>query len=194
MRSIGYFASSGSGVLVPNIVDLSTSAASSALSAVGLTLGSSTGSTSSGANSGNNGNIASQSVASGTYVDYGTVVNYTTYSYTPPPPTCNFDPGTVVETYIYNDPAGCVNGVQRVLYDGYRDQTNTDCSVSRIYITGGLYDLLVCGPTCNVGGSCAISYSCATVGCSFCCPDPCYRSGTLNSSCQCVNPTGMYFC
>lgn len=84
MRSIGYFASSGSSVLVPNIVDLSTGAASSALSAVGLVLGSSTGSTSSGATSENNGNIASQSVAAGSYVDTGTTITYTTYAYSPP--------------------------------------------------------------------------------------------------------------
>lgn len=84
MRSVGYFASSGSGVQVPNIVDLSTSAASSALSAVGLVLGSSTGTTTSGATSGNNGYVASQSVASGAYVDYGTTITYTTYNYVPP--------------------------------------------------------------------------------------------------------------
>jgi hypothetical protein len=84
LRSIGYVASSGSGILVPNIVGLTTSAASSALSAVGLVLGSSTGSTSTGATSGNNGYVASQSVASGTYTDFGTTITYTTYSYTPP--------------------------------------------------------------------------------------------------------------
>lgn len=69
---------------MPNIVDLPTSAASSALSAVGLVLGSSTGSTSSGATSENNGKIATQSVASGNYVDYGTTITYTTYNYVPP--------------------------------------------------------------------------------------------------------------
>ncbi len=84
MRSIGYVASSGSRVIVPNIVDLSTSAASTALTAAGLALGSSTGSTGTGATSENDGKIASQSVASGSAVDRGTVVNYTTYSYTPP--------------------------------------------------------------------------------------------------------------
>jgi hypothetical protein len=49
-------------------------------------------------------------------------------------------------------------------------------------------------PGCTVGGGCYISYSCATVGCSFCCPDPCYRSGTYDSSCDCTSPGGPYFC
>jgi len=84
LRSIGYVASSGSRVIVPNIVGLTTSAASTTLTAAGLTLGNSTGSTGTGATSENNGKIASQSVASGSAVDRGTTVTYTTYSYTPP--------------------------------------------------------------------------------------------------------------
>lgn len=102
MRSIGYVASSGSGVQVPNIVDLSTSAASSALSAVGLALGSSTGSTTSGATSGNNGYVATQSVAPGTTADYGTVISYTTYNYVPP---CT--PNWTVQT-IWSNCTSCV--------------------------------------------------------------------------------------
>ncbi len=114
MRSIGYVASSGSRVLVPSIVDLSTSAASSALSAVGLVLGSSTGSTGSGANSGNNGYVASQSVSSGTYVDYGTTVDYTTYSYSPPPSPPSWTDSSIVNSFTagssYSDSVSATNG------------------------------------------------------------------------------------
>lgn len=78
------FLSGGSRVIVPNIVGLSTSAASTALSNVGLVLGSSTGSTSSGANSGNDGYVATQSVASGADLDRTSTITYTTYSYTAP--------------------------------------------------------------------------------------------------------------
>lgn len=113
MRSIGYFASSGSSVLVPSIVGLSTGAASSALSAVGLVLGSSTGSTSSGASSENNGNIASQSIAAGTYVDYGTTITYTTYAYSPPSyPPSGLDaslPGLGVVGIPYSDGVSATN-------------------------------------------------------------------------------------
>lgn len=80
---LGYYGSVSS-IIVPNIVGLTTSAASTALSAVGLVLGSSTGSTSSGATPENNGYVASQSVASGASVQPGTTITYTTYSYTPP--------------------------------------------------------------------------------------------------------------
>jgi hypothetical protein len=76
------FLSGGSRVIVPNIVGLSTSAASTALSNVGLVLGSSTGSTSTGATSGNNGYVASQSIS--TDADRGDTITYTTYSYSPP--------------------------------------------------------------------------------------------------------------
>jgi len=149
LGSIGYVASSWSRVIVPNIVGLSTSAAASALSAVGLVLGSSTGTTTSGANSGNNGNLATQSVASGADVERGTTITYTTYYYyvAPPPPTPPTPP--------HPPPVGCNP------------------------------------PT---GSPCVISYSCATVGCSFCCPDPCYKQGTINSSCGCSSPVGSYFC
>ena len=81
MRSIGYFASSGSMILVPNLVGLSSSEASNALSAVGLILGESTGTTTSGANVSNNGKIATQSSSSGSYVNFATVITYTTYQY-----------------------------------------------------------------------------------------------------------------
>jgi hypothetical protein len=84
LSSLGYFAAAGSTVQVPSIIGLSPSTAASTLSSVGLSLGSSTGSTTSGATSGNDGQIASQSISSGTYVAYGTTITYTTYSYVPP--------------------------------------------------------------------------------------------------------------
>lgn len=114
MRSIGYFASSGSSVLVPNIVDLSTGAASSALSAVGLILGSSTGSTSSGATSQNNGNIASQSVSAGSYIDYGSTITYTTYAYSPPPSPPSWTDSSISNSFTagtpYSDSVSATNG------------------------------------------------------------------------------------
>jgi len=79
------FIGSGSRVIVPSIINLSVSSAASTLSSAGLSIGSSTGSTTSGATSGNNGNIASQSVSPGSDAERGTVINYTTYSYSPPP-------------------------------------------------------------------------------------------------------------
>jgi hypothetical protein len=115
--SIGFLAASGSRVLVPNIVGLTTSAASSALSAVGLVLGSSTGSTTSGANSGNNGYVASQSVSSGSYVNFGTTITYTTYSYTEPPPPPNppvWTDSSIVNSFTagssYSDSVSATNG------------------------------------------------------------------------------------
>lgn len=190
MRSIGYFASSGSRVQVPNIVDLSTSAASSALSAVGLVLGSSTGSISSGATSENNGKVATQSVASGSYVDYGTTITYTTYSYSPP--SCT--PGWQFTSYgAWSDWSTCSGGTQSRsrAVNGY--YLYSDCSTGSVQQYDTQTEYQSCS-SCTVGGPCSIPYSCATVGCSFCCPDPCYKAGTYDSSCQCVNPVGSYFC
>jgi hypothetical protein len=108
------FLSGGSRVIVPNIIGLSTSAASAALSNVGLVLGSSTGSTSSGATSENNGYVASQSVSAGSDLDRTSTITYTTYSYTPPvsPPTWidsaisnSFQFGTA-----YSDSVSATNG------------------------------------------------------------------------------------
>ncbi len=112
MRSIGYIASSGSLVLVPSIVNITTSAASTALSAVGLILGSSTGSTTSGATSGNNGQIASQSISSGSYVDYGTTITYTTYNYiapTFPPSWVDSTVSNFIEGVAFNDGVTATN-------------------------------------------------------------------------------------
>lgn len=114
MRSIGYFASSGSSILVPNIVGQTTSAASTTLSSVGLVLGSSTGTTTSGATSENNGKIASQSVAAGTYTNYGTTITYTTYSYTAP---C-----------VPSWSCGGCNGCTQTCSDGCGNVSYPDCS------------------------------------------------------------------
>lgn len=108
------FLSGGSRVIVPNIVGLSTSAASTALSAVGLTLGSSTGSTSSGANSGNDGYVASQSVSSGSDVDRGSTITYTTYSYTAPVSPPSWIDSTISNSFqagtSYSDSVSATNG------------------------------------------------------------------------------------
>lgn len=113
LGSIG-FLSGGSRVLVPNIVGLSTSAATTALSNVGLTLGSSTGSTSSGASSENNGYVASQSVASGADVDRGSTVTYTTYSYTAPVSPPSWIDNTISNSFqagtSYSDSVSASNG------------------------------------------------------------------------------------
>jgi len=45
-------------------------------------------------------------------------------------------------------------------------------------------------PSCTVGAFCEVAYSCSSCGC---CPEPCYRLGTLNSSCVCSS-LGGYLC
>lgn len=85
LSSLG-FIGSGSRVLVPSILGQSPSSASTILSNAGLSLGSSTGTTSSGATSGNDGKVATQSIISGSDVERGTSVTYTTFSYVYVPP------------------------------------------------------------------------------------------------------------
>ena len=108
------FLSGGSRVIVPSIIGLSTSAASTALSNVGLVLGSSTGSTSSGANSGNDGYVATQSVASGADLDRTSTITYTTYSYTPPVSPPSWTDSTISNSFqagtAYSDSVSATNG------------------------------------------------------------------------------------
>lgn len=73
---------------VPNIVGLSTAAATTALSP-NFTLGTSTGTTGFGATTLNNGKIASQSITGDQL--YGSVINYTTYVYVASSYTVNYD-------------------------------------------------------------------------------------------------------
>jgi hypothetical protein len=77
----GKFASSKGMVLVPNLVGLSSIAASTALTNAGLRVGSI--SETSGSSS-QDGSVASQGVASGILVDYETTVSFTKYKYTAP--------------------------------------------------------------------------------------------------------------
>jgi hypothetical protein len=141
LRSIGYVASSGSRVIVPNIVDLSTSAASSALSTAGLVLGTSTGSTSSGATSENNGYVASQSVASGADVERGTTVNYTTYSYTPPVSPPSWIDSTISNSFTqgtaYSDSVSATNGAS---YQIIQDNTCFGNVLSTYWVQGVTLD------------------------------------------------------
>jgi hypothetical protein len=108
------FLSGGSRVIVPNIVGLSTSAATTALSNVGLVLGSSTGSTSSGASSENNGFVATQSVASGADLDRTSTITYTTYSYTAPVSPPSWTDSTISNSFqfgtAYSDSVSATNG------------------------------------------------------------------------------------
>lgn len=190
MRSIGYVASSGSRILVPSITGLSPSSASSALSAVGLSLGSGT-TTTSGASSGNDGLIASQSPASGDYVDYGSSVSYVTYNYvaTPPPcvpsygaeypvttGTCN---GCTYPVAYYKDDITCGTGSVFV-----RNGT-VDCASSNIYI-GEDWQLIG-------GTSTRCDYAVYKVYITSSCGDPVYydvfdryesRNKTINSQCE----------
>ena len=68
---------------VPNVVGLTNSAAETALTEAGFVLGNSTPTTD-GATSGNNGTVKTQSIASGTVADYGTVVDLGIYNYVAP--------------------------------------------------------------------------------------------------------------
>lgn len=186
---LGYYGATSS-VAVPNIINLSTSAASSALSAVGLVLGSSTGVTTSGANSGNNGLVASQSIASGTLVEPGTTVTYTTYNYVAPP-SCTA--GWTFTGYgEWSAWSTCSNSSQsrsRAILGYY---TDSNCNQSGIQQYDTQTETQTCS-SCTPGAGCYVGYTCATVGCSFCCPDLCYRSGTWSSGCICQT-SGPYFC
>lgn len=108
------FLSGGSRVIVPNIIGLSTSAASTALSNVGLVLGSSTGSTSSGASSENNGYVATQSVSSGSDLDRTSTITYTTYSYTAPVSPPSWTDSSISNSFqagtAYSDSVSATNG------------------------------------------------------------------------------------
>jgi hypothetical protein len=113
LGSIG-FLSGGSRVIVPSIIGLSTSAASTALSNVGLVLGSSTGSTSSGASPENDGYVATQSVASGADLDRTSTITYTTYSYTAPVSPPSWTDSTISNSFqfgtAYSDSVSATNG------------------------------------------------------------------------------------
>lgn len=172
---------------VPNLSGLSRTAAISAIQAAGL-VASSSGTVGTG-DSGLNDKIASQSPSSNTLVNYESAVSYTYYVYTPP--ACSA--GWVFQYYTDGAWSSCVGNQQSATRTYYGYYQYADCSTSgtQAYSTETIYQSC---SSCTVGGSCVISYSCATVGCSFCCPDPCYKSGTYNSSCACTNPVGQYFC
>jgi hypothetical protein len=136
LGSIG-FLSGGSRVIVPNIVGISTSAATTALSNVGLTLGSSTGSTGTGATSENNGYVASQSVASGADADRETTITYTTYSYTPSSNPPSWTDSTISNSFTsgtaYSDSVSATNSPN---YQIVQPLTGTYGTISGIGING----------------------------------------------------------
>jgi len=171
---------------VPNLSGLSTSAAITSIQTAGL-VASSTGTVNTG-DSGLNGKIASQSPASNTLVNYESTVSYTSYVYVAP--TCT--PGWQFTSYgDWSDYSVCSGGTQTRYraVNGY--YLYSDCSTGSIQ----QYDTQSDSRSCYVvGAPCTLSYACSQVGCSFCCPDTCYRAGTINSSGTCANPSGSYFC
>ena len=102
MIKAGLFSSSSSLVIVPDLSNLTSAEALSALSAVELLVGT-TSTTTSGANSSNNGKVSSQSVTSGTLVERYSSVNYVTYFYQAAPPPPEPPPCRNTYTYLYKD-------------------------------------------------------------------------------------------
>lgn len=78
----GRFVGARGMVPMPNLANLSPTAATAAIQAAGLRLGSASEVSSS--NSGDNEKVFSQSVSAGTLVDYDSDVNYSYYRYVPP--------------------------------------------------------------------------------------------------------------
>ncbi len=78
----GRFAGAKGMVQMPNLANLSPTAATAALSAAGLQLG--TASEVESSNSGDNEKVFSQSAVAGSLVDYDSVINYSYYRYVPP--------------------------------------------------------------------------------------------------------------
>lgn len=111
----GKFASSKGMVLVPNLVGLSSSAASSAITSAGLKVG--TISETSG-NSSQDGTIASQGVAAGILVDYETVVPFTKYKYTAPsgPSIYKTDVGSTCGILVSNSSYTCSGTTKTTTY------------------------------------------------------------------------------
>lgn len=192
--SIAIFGSKGM-VRVPSITGSLASTANSLIQGAGLkAVNSGTVDTN---DSNLNGKVASQNPAANTLVNYETNVSYSLYNYVAPPPTCT--PQWIFSYYgAWSDWSTCSGGTQsrsRAVYGYYQ---YSDCSTSGTQQYDTQTESQSCTPPAPCGGtvgqSCVISYSCATVGCSFCCPDFCYKSGTINSSCVCANPVGSYFC
>ena len=80
----GFWSASKGMVLVPNIVNLSTSSATAAILAAGLLNSGNT--TESTGDSGLDGKVKTQDPASGTKVQYETNVSYVSYVFNAPPP------------------------------------------------------------------------------------------------------------
>jgi len=91
----GKFAGAKGMVPMPNLSNLSPSAATAAITAAGLQLG--TASEVESSNSGDNEKVFSQSIAAGTLIDYDSVINYSYYRYVPPAIVYTLDSVRIVD-------------------------------------------------------------------------------------------------
>ena len=139
LGSLGFFASRGM-TTVPDLTGLSKSAAESAITDVGLVVGTTTSVSTS--NSSFNNILETQSVQSGSVVDYDTAVNFTYYTFVSSPAP---SPTPVVCTGAQNERfqtswGDCINGVQEGTYAIETCYSNCPCVIN--YYT----ETRSCGP------------------------------------------------
>ena len=121
--------------LVPDIVNLSTEDAVTALGA-NFTLGSTSGTTSVNATPQNDGKIATQSLVGDQ--SYGSVISYTTYAYSPPIIDTNTVTTPPIVIFAMIDGDATLAGGQTLLVEGYDFQAGATVSVagSACIVTG----------------------------------------------------------
>jgi len=114
---IGRFGSSKGMVLVPNLSGLTTAAATSAILNAGLKFSGSSTSTTSSSSLGDK--VFSQSIASGTLVEYETAISFGNYVYVPYVPAVTYGDCTPYYTATSSAPNDCISGTK----DRYRTTT-----------------------------------------------------------------------
>jgi hypothetical protein len=120
ISAFGYYASAKGMVLVPNLSELSSSAAIAALSANGLeySLGDDVNTSTSSLDN----LVASQNPLANTLVDYSTVVSFSLYNFVSSPPPPPVDPPPACSgAYVYSVSGtssnwGCPSGTANVTY------------------------------------------------------------------------------
>lgn len=183
---IGYYASV-SLVSVPNIVNRTTTEATSDLSLVGLILGSSTGTTASGATTSNYGKVATQNPAANSTVNPGSSVSYTTYACTPSTGSWY----NVGSTYS----SSCDGSYIYTYQDQQRTITYANCTTgteSRTVTVGSTSCAPPPPPSCPPGSACTADLG----NCGYCGAGvTCYKAGTCKADgVTCQPGSGAYIC
>jgi hypothetical protein len=196
LGSLGFFASRGM-TTVPDLSDLSRTAAESAISAAGLVVGTTTSVSTS--NSSLNNIIETQSIQSASVVDYDTVVNYTYYNYvSSPSPTPVVCTGSQNERFQTSWSGNCVNGIEEGTYAIETCYSNCPCVIN--YYT----ETRSCGPApcvfssqqtypTNWSGSCVGGVESGTIFTEISytnCPSTLTSSSTSRSCSTPTSPSG----